>query len=106
MTAVNCVDFCKALADETRQKILEMLREEELCVSDIVKAFDMSQPTISHHLHILKQFGLVTSRKEGKQVFYDLDLSGERRICQRKVPTCTANDAKILELRVYAGLFQ
>ena len=81
MTAVNCVDFCKALADETRQKILEMLREEELCVSDIVKAFDMSQPTISHHLHILKQFGLVTSRKEGKQVFYTIDHDNVVECC-------------------------
>jgi len=70
---VNCVDFCKALADDTRQQILEMLQEREMCVSDVVAAFNMSQPTISHHLHILKRFGLVTSRKEGKQVFYAID---------------------------------
>ena len=78
---VNCVDFCKALADETRQKILEMLREKEMCVSDIVKAFDMSQPTISHHLHILKRSGLVTSRKEGKQVFYTIDHDNVVECC-------------------------
>lgn len=70
---VTCVDFCRALADDTRQQILEMLQEGEMCVSDVVAAFNMSQPTISHHLHILKRFGLVTSRKEGKQVFYAID---------------------------------
>ncbi len=78
---VNCVEFCKALADETRQKILEMLQGGEMCVSDIVAAFDMSQPTISHHLSILKQFGLVTSRKEGKQVFYAIDRDNVIECC-------------------------
>ena len=70
---IDCVAFCKALADDTRQKILVMLLNGEMRVSDIVDAFTMSQPTISHHLGILKQFGLVTSRKEGKQVFYSLN---------------------------------
>jgi DNA-binding transcriptional ArsR family regulator len=70
VVVIDCVEFCKALADDTRQQILEMLLEKEMCVSDIVEAFDMSQPSISHHLSILKQFNLVTSRKEGKQVFY------------------------------------
>lgn len=68
--AIDCTEFCKALADDTRQQILQMLLDEELCVSDITDAFSMSQPTISHHLSVLRQLGLVTSRKEGKQVFY------------------------------------
>lgn len=78
---VTCVDFCKALADDTRQRILEMLQEGEMCVSDVVAAFDMSQPTISHHLHILKQFGLVTSRREGKRVFYAIDRDNVVECC-------------------------
>jgi ArsR family transcriptional regulator len=41
-----------------------------MTVGDIVEAFSTSQPTISHHLKLLKQFGLVVSRKEGKQVYY------------------------------------
>ena len=68
--AIDCVEFCKALADETRQKILEMLLENEMTVGEIVDAFATSQPTISHHLKQLKQFDLVVSRKEGKQVYY------------------------------------
>jgi len=61
------------LADETRQKILVMLLEREMPVGDIVDAFTMSQPTISHHLNVLKRFHLVTSRKEGQQVFYAIN---------------------------------
>ncbi len=70
---VDSVEFCKALADETRQHILEMLLEGELCVTEIVGAFDISQPTISHHLDVLSQLGLLTSRKAGRQVYYATD---------------------------------
>ena len=67
---LDCVEFCKTLADPTRQKILEMLLGKEITVNEIVDAFDLSQPTVSHHLEILTRNGLLTSRKEGKQVFY------------------------------------
>jgi ArsR family transcriptional regulator len=70
---IDCVEFCKALADDTRQQILVLLLDGEKCVGDIVAAFEMTQPTISHHLGVLRQFNLVTSRKEGKQVFYDIN---------------------------------
>ncbi len=94
--AVDCVEFCKAMADDTRQRILEMLLEGELCVSDVVDAFQTSQPTISHHLSVLKQFGLVASRKEGKQVFYSIDRDNVVQCCGRliakfdAVETCKA----------------
>jgi ArsR family transcriptional regulator len=82
---IDCVEFCKALADDTRQQILEMLLEREMCVGDIVEAFDMSQPTISHHLNVLKQFGLVASRKEGKQVFYTINRDNVVECCGQLV---------------------
>jgi ArsR family transcriptional regulator, arsenate/arsenite/antimonite-responsive transcriptional repressor len=78
---IDCVEFCKALADDTRQRILTMLLEKEMAVNDIVAAFDVSQPTISHHLNVLKQMGLVTSRKEGKQVFYATDHQNVVQCC-------------------------
>ena len=90
---VDCVEFCKALADETRQRILEMLMEREMPVSDIVDAFTMSQPTISHHLGILKQFGLVTSRKEGKQVFYAINRDNVVECCGRLISKFDAEEA-------------
>ncbi len=83
MVAMDCVEFCKALSDETRQGILALLLEGEKCVSDIVEAFDMSQPTISHHLNVLKQCELVTNRKAGKQVFYAIHHDHVVEGCER-----------------------
>ena len=80
---VDCVAFCKALADETRQNILQILLEGDQCVSDLVDAFATSQPTISHHLNILKQFGLVASRKDGKQVYYSINRDNVVECCGR-----------------------
>ena len=78
---INCVDFCKALADDTRQQILVMLLEREMSVGEIVEVFTMSQPTISHHLNVLKQFNLVLSRKDGKQVFYSINHDNVMECC-------------------------
>lgn len=60
----------KALSDETRQRIFELLCEEEMNVSDICEEFHITQPTISHHLQILKNCELVETRKDGKMVYY------------------------------------
>jgi ArsR family transcriptional regulator, arsenate/arsenite/antimonite-responsive transcriptional repressor len=79
--AIDCVEFCRALGDDTRQKILQMLLEGELSVGEIVEAFDVSQPTISHHLNVLKQVDLVTSRKEGKQVYYGINHDNVVECC-------------------------
>ncbi len=82
---IDCVEFCKALADDTRQQILVMLLEGEMPAGDIVDAFVMSQPTISHHLGVLRQVGLVTCRKEGKQVFYAINRDNVVECCGRLV---------------------
>jgi ArsR family transcriptional regulator len=82
MTDFDMVAFCKALSDETRQRILEILQTDgEKCVSDLVDAFDVSQPTISHHLHFLKQANLVTSRREGKQIYYRANQENITECC-------------------------
>jgi ArsR family transcriptional regulator len=90
---IDCVDFCKALADDTRQQILEILLGGEMPVSDIVDTFTMSQPAISHHLGILKQFGLVTSRKEGKQVFYTISHDNVIECCGQLIAKFNLADA-------------
>lgn len=90
---IDCVEFCKALADDTRQRILEMLLDGEKCVGDIVDAFDMSQPSISHHLNVLRQFGLVTSRKEGRLVFYALNRENVVECCGRLIAKFDAEEA-------------
>jgi ArsR family transcriptional regulator len=91
--AIDCVEFCKALADDTRQRILQMLLEREMCVGDIVAAFDTTQPTISHHLNILKQFNLVTTRKEGKQIYYALNRDNIVACCGMLMAKFDAEDA-------------
>jgi ArsR family transcriptional regulator len=60
----------KALSDETRQRIFELLCEEEMNVTDICEEFETTQPTISHHLQILKNCELVDTRKDGKMIYY------------------------------------
>jgi ArsR family transcriptional regulator, arsenate/arsenite/antimonite-responsive transcriptional repressor len=65
--------FAKAIADDTRQKIMSVCCCCELPVSEIVAKIGFSQPTISHHLAILRDAGLVNVREEGKQTFYTLN---------------------------------
>jgi len=69
---INTVEFAKALADETRQKIMALCCCQKLTVSEIVNATDVAQPTVSHHLKILKNAGLVSSERRGKEVYYTL----------------------------------
>ncbi len=60
----------KALADPLRLKVLKLLGVREMCVCEIMAAFNLTQPTASHHLNILEGCGLVKTRKDGKWVFY------------------------------------
>ena len=70
MVDYDLIRIFKALADKTRQDILELLEKEEMNVTDICQEFDISQPTVSHHLQILKNCSLVESRKDGKNIYY------------------------------------
>ena len=73
MTKFDPVLFAKAIADETRQKIMSECCCCWLSVNEIVQKLDVTQPTVSHHLAILKEAGLVSVREEGKQTFYTLN---------------------------------
>lgn len=69
----DCCSFFKAVADPNRVKIMMLLARRELSVSEICAHFKMKQPSISHHLGVLKNARIVESRKEGKEVFYRLN---------------------------------
>ncbi len=71
----DLVTVFKALSDETRLRILKLLAHGELCVCDIVAAFDTIQPRVSFHLATLKAAGLVKDRREGKWMHYKIDDS-------------------------------
>lgn len=65
----------RALADETRREILRLLRDGPLTSGDIADRFDSSWPTISRHLAVLKDAGLVVTERHGQEIRYELDTS-------------------------------
>ncbi|GGG22107.1 transcriptional regulator [Pontibacter amylolyticus] len=65
----------KALNDQTRREILNLLKEKDLTAGDIADAFQITKPSISHHLDILSQAELVTSQKQGQYVIYSLNTT-------------------------------
>ena len=65
----------KALNDTTRRSILEMLKEKDMTAGDISDQFNISKPSISHHLDLLKQAGLVVAVKEGQFILYSINTT-------------------------------
>jgi ArsR family transcriptional regulator len=82
-TDLSTVEFAKAIADETRQKIMESCCCQQLSVNEIADLIDVAQPTVSHHLKILKQAGLVKAERRGKQILYALNQKQLARACCR-----------------------
>ena len=79
----HIADLFKGFADPTRVHILSLLMErEELCVTDIAEAVELSQSAISHQLRILKQMHLIKFRREGKNILYSLDDDHVKTILQ------------------------
>jgi len=79
--SLDSVEFAKALADETRQKIMALCCCVWVSVNDIVSKLDVAQPTVSHHLKILKNAGLVKSIRRGKNVLYTIDQERLAKSC-------------------------
>ena len=75
-----CLAF-HALSNKSRLKILKLLKNREMCVSEICKQFRMTQPSVSHHLDILKRAGLVQNEKQGREVFYIFDADTVVECC-------------------------
>lgn len=65
--------FFKAISDPNRVKIMELLKDKELNVTEICQHFEMQQPSVSHHLSVLKNANIVSGSKRGKEVYYRLD---------------------------------
>jgi len=80
----DVLNITKALADENRARVLLFLRAGELCVCQIVEMLGLAPSTVSKHLNILHQAGLVESRKEGRWVYYRLP-GREAAACVRGV---------------------
>ena len=65
----------KALNDPTRRKILQMLQDKDLSAGEIAEAFDISKPSISHHLDILRQAGLISRQRDGQFIRYSINTT-------------------------------
>lgn len=75
----SCADTAavfKAFCDENRIRIIEMLKDGEKCACRLLEALEITQPTLSHHMKIMCDAGIVTARKEGKWTHYSLNCDG------------------------------
>jgi ArsR family transcriptional regulator len=68
-------NLLQALSDPTRRKILDMLKRKDLTAGEIAEAFDISKPSISHHLDILKRANLVVAEKQGQFITYSINTT-------------------------------
>jgi ArsR family transcriptional regulator len=73
MNTMDVALICKALSDSNRLQIIELLSDGEKCGCKLLEKFDITQPTLSHHMKILCDCGLVNSRREGKWTHYSLN---------------------------------
>ena len=74
------VQILKALADETRIQIIEMISLGELCACKILENFNISQPTLSYHMKILTECGLVDGRRDGPWMRYTINMECYKRL--------------------------
>jgi ArsR family transcriptional regulator len=65
----------QALADPTRRRIIELLKKKDMPAGEIAKNFDITLPSLSHHLNVLKQTELITFQRQGQELIYSLNLS-------------------------------
>jgi ArsR family transcriptional regulator len=103
MSEKDPVLFAKAMADDTRQKIMKLVCCQRLSVNEIYKKLTVSQPTVSHHLAILREAGLVNVQEEGKQTYYQLNQERFATCCGMLVlnfapETETAKKVKIIRI--------
>jgi ArsR family transcriptional regulator len=105
-------ELFRAFSDRTRLRILNVLRDGELCVGDLVAVLGVPQPTASRHLAQLREAGLVQTRRQGLWCFYALAkpdgrfharLLGCLASCFEEVPELAADLAAAKELRLYGG---
>lgn len=103
------VPALKALSDETRLMIVDMLSCGELCACKILEKFDFTQPTLSYHMKILTQSGIVTARRDGAWMHYRLnkekaaELIGFLSGISEAKDDCICNECKNGQRQDYAG---
>ena len=87
----------KALSDQNRLKILHILSDGERCACELLKHFDFTQPTLSHHMKVLMECGLVDSRKEGTWNYYSLNKDNANELIRFLNELMLSNKELIIE---------
>lgn len=77
----SLTEIFKVLSDENRLKIVKALAKESMCANELLEGLGISQPTLSHHMKILTDAGLVEPRKQKTQVYYDLNREQVSSLC-------------------------
>ncbi|WP_298202578.1 metalloregulator ArsR/SmtB family transcription factor [Desulfosporosinus sp.] len=93
----NRADFFKALSDETRLRILEIIAQEESCNCQLMERLNISQSMVSHHIKILKQAGIIDERRNGKWTYYTINIENTEAYL---VSLCTKLTNKDIEKHI------
>lgn len=73
MNPIDVALICKSLSDANRLQIVQLLTGGEMCACRLLEHFQITQPTLSHHMRVLSECGLIESRREGKNIWYRLN---------------------------------
>lgn len=93
------VKVIKALSDTNRMKIINLLSNGEKCACELLNYFDFTQPTLSHHMKVLSECGLVSSRKVGQWSHYTLNILNYNKLMLFFMKLVTETDDGILDQR-------
>ena len=94
MTNEKIVTVFKAFSDESRVEIIALLKNGELCGNSILEKMKISQSTLSHHMKILCESGIVTGRRDGKWTYYSVNAKGKEEAVQMLNTILDAKDIK------------
>ena len=93
-------DVFKALSDPTRRRILELLKKKSMNAGEIADEFNISKPSISHHLAILKSSGLIFDERQGQNIIYSIDMTVFQEMMQWFIgfmdKECAANEEELV----------
>ena len=90
MDEIDAAKICRALGDPNRLQIVQMLSGGEMCACRLLEHFQITQPTLSHHMKILCECGLVDTRREGKWSHYSLNCGtlADFKVCIEQLSCC------------------
>ncbi len=94
MNDIEVAHICKAIGDPNRLEIVKMLSSGEKCGCMLLNSFSITQPTLSHHMKILVETGLVNDRKEGKWHYYSVNHETMTEYCEFIRSICNYMDSK------------